>query len=168
MPVALNPGEIFERAAREGARRLDQSFLELVATSFIAGFTIMFGIIGMGVVEGLARPAMGETANLLGALAFALGIVFLVVRRAELFSENFFNPIAAGFQKKGAKLVFRLMRLWLITLILNLVGGSIMIAVAAVSGVLSDAAHQPLNRIAEEIAHRPWLSTLMRAVIRGH
>nr|WP_277542900.1 hypothetical protein [Halomicroarcula sp. FL173] len=33
--MARTPEEIFERAVEEGQRRLDQSLLELVSTSFI-------------------------------------------------------------------------------------------------------------------------------------
>ena len=167
MSSALNPAEIFERAAKEGQRRLDQSFFELVATAFIAGFTIVFGIVGLGVVEGLARPAMGDAAKLLGALAFAPGLVFLIVGRAELFSENFFDPIAAGFRQDHQKFGSRLGRLWMVTLVLNLIGGAILIAVVSFGGVLPGNAHDALNRIAEEVAHRHWLPTLMRAIVGG-
>lgn len=167
MSSALQPAEIFQQAAKEGERRLDQSFLELVATAFIAGFTIVFGIIGLGVVEGMARPAMGGAAKLLGALAFAPGVVFLIVGRAELFSENFFDPIAAGFRSGWHKLGSKLMRLWLFTLLLNLAGGALLIAVVSVEGVLPVSAHEALNRVAEEAAHRPLLPTLMRAVVGG-
>lgn len=83
MATALNPVDIFERAATEGKRRLNQSLLELTATAFIAGFTVVFGIIALGIVHGLAEPSLGEVAKLIGALAFGLGIVFLVVGRAE-------------------------------------------------------------------------------------
>ena len=41
VPIAPDPAEIFHRAVEEGERRLDQSLLELVSTSFIAGFTIV-------------------------------------------------------------------------------------------------------------------------------
>ena len=51
MPVGPPPAEIFQRAVEEGQRRLDQSTLELVSTSFIAGFTIVFGIAALGAVE---------------------------------------------------------------------------------------------------------------------
>ena len=167
MASALNPDEIFERAATEGERRLNQSFLEVTATGFIAGFTIVFGIIGLGIVEGIARPALGELAKLLGALAFGTGIVFLIVGRAELFSENFFDPIAAGFRPGEQKLGGKLARLWSLTLLLNLAGGAVLIFVASVGGTLPSGASDALNRIAEEIAHRHWLPTLTRSVIGG-
>lgn len=46
--IAPDPAEIFHRAVEEGERRLDQSLLEPVSTSFIAGFTIVFGIVALG------------------------------------------------------------------------------------------------------------------------
>jgi formate/nitrite transporter FocA (FNT family) len=134
MATALTPAEIFERAATEGERRLSQTLLEVTATAFIGGFTVVFGIIALGIVEGLASPALGEIAKLLGALAFALGIVFLVVGRAELFSENFFDPIAAGFRPGDQQLAGKLLRLWSLTLLLNLLGGAVLILVASVGG----------------------------------
>lgn len=167
MPPALNPSEIFERAADEGKRRLDQSLLELLATAFIAGFTIIFGIIALGIVDALARPVLGELAKVLAAMAFGTGIVFLVIGRAELFSENFFDSIAAAFRPGRQRIGFQVARLWSITLLLNLVGGAVLILVISVEGTLPAGATGSLNRIAEEIAHRAWLPTLMRAIIGG-
>jgi formate-nitrite transporter family protein len=167
VPGALDPAEIFERAADKGKRRLDQSFLELIATAFIAGFTIVFGIIAMAIVDSLVRPVVGEMAKLLGALAFGVGIVFLVIGRAELFSENFVDPIAAAFRPASDGIIPKLVRLWSLTLILNLVGGAVLITVLSVEGALPSGASDSLDRVAEEIVQRPWLPTLMRAIIGG-
>jgi formate/nitrite transporter FocA (FNT family) len=167
MASALHPAEIFELAAKEGERRLDQSFLQLVATAFIAGFTVVFGIIAMAIVEGLTRPSLGNMARIPGALAFGTGIVFLVIGRAELFSENFFDPIAAGFRPNATKFGARLARLWTLTLLLNLVGGAVMILVISMEGALPGGASDALNRIAEESAQRAWPATLARAIVGG-
>ena len=80
MPVAPSPGEIFDRAVEEGKRRLDQSLLELAATSFIAGFTVVFGIVTLGIVHTLVEPHSGELAQIAGALGFGLfAYVFAIV-----------------------------------------------------------------------------------------
>ncbi len=167
MAAALKPAEIFERAADEGQRRLDQSLLELIATAFIAGFTIIFGMIAMGIIDALARPSLGEMAKVLAALGFGVGIVFLVIGRAELFSENFLDPMAAAFRPGEKQIAGKLARLWSLTLILNVLGGAVLIAVVSVEGTLPGGAPGALDRVAEEIAHRPWLPTLMRAIIGG-
>lgn len=163
----MTPAEVFEKSAEEGERRLDRSTLELLSTGFIAGFTIVFGIITLGIVEALARPSMGEPAKLLGALAFGIGLPFLILGRAELFSENFFDPIAAAFKAKGGGMTRKILRLWVLTLALNLVGGGVLVLVLSVEGALPTGAHEALSRVAEETAHRTALATLTRSVVGG-
>ena len=167
MGVAPDPSEIFHRAAEEGERRLDQSLLELVSTGFIAGFTIVFGIVALGATHAAVEPALGEIAKIAGALAFAIGLVFLVVGRAELFSENFFDPIATAFERRESGILFRLFRLWGITFVLNLIGGALFALTLAVHGVLPVGAADALSKVAEEIAAREAWAAFVSAIIGG-
>jgi formate/nitrite transporter FocA (FNT family) len=167
VPVAPEPSEIFRCAVEEGERRLDQSLLELVSTSFIAGFTVVFGVAALGIVTALVEPAFGEAATVAGALAFGVGIVFLVVGRAELFNENFFDPTAAAADASGTWLLAPLLRLWVVTLAFNLVGGALMVAVLSVEGALPPGAPEVLQRLAEEILRRGPLAGFAKAVTGG-
>lgn len=167
MAVAPDPSEIFQRAVKEGERRLNQSLLELVSTSFIAGFTIIFGIIALGIAHSAVEPHLGEFARVAGALAFAIGLVFLVVGRAELFTENFSDPVAAVWQQRGSGSLRRLLRLWGVTFVLNLVGGALLALAAAVPGVLPGGAGDSLGRIAEEVAGRGFPAVFVSAIIGG-
>ncbi len=167
MAVAPTPSEIFQRSASEGKRRLDQSLLDLLATSFIAGFTIVFGIVALGVVHALVEPRLGPIAQPAGALAFGFGLVFLIVGRAELFTENFFDPVAAAFARSESRIVPRILRLWLLTFVLNLVGGGLFALVFRLPGVLPAGADAALSKVAEQIAARdPWAG-LMSAIVGG-
>lgn len=167
MSDPLKPAEVFERSAEEGERRLDQSTLELLSTGFIAGFTIVFGIIALGIVEALAKPGLGDLSKLLGALAFGVGLPFLILGRAELFSENFFDPIAAAFKSKAGGMTTKILRLWVLTLLLNLVGGGVLVLVVSVEGALPPGSHEALSSVASDIADRSSLATLMRSVVGG-
>lgn len=167
MPIAATPAEIFDRAAREGERRLNQPWVELVSTGFIAGFTIIFGIASLGVVHALVEPRMGEVARIAGALAFAPGLVFLVVGRAELFSENFFDPAATVVERRERGLLTRVARLWAVTLALNLVGGCLFALTLAVPGVLPDGASKALAGLAEETAARGGWALFFSAIVGG-
>lgn len=166
MSVAPDPEEIFERAVAEGQRRLDQPTLELVATSFIAGFTIVFGIAALGAVEGLLGGASG-VAHLGGALAFGVGVVFLVVGRAELFNENFFDPVATAVEHEGSWLLGPLARLWTITFVVNLVGGGLFALVFAVEGVLPHGASEALAMDAVDVVERSVLVKFASAIVGG-
>ena len=166
MPVAPTPHEVFRRAVAEGERRLDQSTIELVSTSFIAGFTVVFGMVALGIVEGLVRPLLGEATPIAGALAFAPGIVLLIVGRAELFNENFFDPVAKAVDA-DSWLLARLFRLWVVTFALNVVGGALMVGVFSVEGALSATTTGALRRTAEEIAHQTALAAFADSIAGG-
>jgi formate-nitrite transporter family protein len=168
MAVAPSPSEIYARAEDEGRRRLEMPLLEQIATGFIAGITIVFGIVALSVVETLVEPTLStEVAQLAGALAFGIGLVFLVVGRTELFTENFFDPVAAAIEEGGGRVWGRLFMLWGVILVLNLVGGSVMIGVLTVDGALPAGASETVAVIAEDIANKGWLATLTRAVLAG-
>ncbi len=165
---APSPEQVYERAEAEGHRRLFMSLHDQVMTSFIAGVTVMFGIVALGVVESLVEPRLGpELAKLAGALAFAIGLVFLVVGRTELFSENFFDPVAAAIAQQGGRPWLRLARLWVTVLVFNLVGGAVIVALLTIDGALPEGAPHALVGAAEEIVHKGWAATLARAVLAG-
>ena len=168
MAVAPNPQEIYDAAEDEGERRLRMRPLEQLSTAFIAGVTIVFGITALGVVEALMEPAVGAgPAKVLGALAFAIGLVFLVVGRSELFTENFFDPVAAALDSRVPSSWGRLGRLWVLTLLLNLVGGAVLVAVLTIEGALPEGAPRALRKIAEEIVAKGELATFARAILAG-
>ena len=165
--VAPDPSEIFQRAVEEGNRRLDQTTLELVSTSFIAGFTVVFGIAALGIAHAAVEPQFGDVARLAGGLAFAPAIVFLVVGRAELFNENFFDPTAAAVENDDSWILGPLVRLWALTLVFNFVGGVILATFMVVEGTLPTGTAEALVSTAEEIAHRQPVAVFASAVVGG-
>jgi len=166
--TAPAPNEIYDGAKREGGRRLDMPVLEQVSTGFIAGVTIVFGIVAMAMARELVEPGLGAgPAKLVGALAFGLGLVFLVIGRSELFTENFFDPVAAAIERRRGSAWWRLARLWALVLALNIVGGAVMAAIFTVEGTLPSGAHDTLVTMAEEIAGKSGWATFTRAVAAG-
>jgi len=85
----VEPEQIYARAREEGRRRLARPVVELVATALVGGFDVAFGVVAFalaaGAVSGSVRP---ELAHLVGALAFGIGFVFVVVGKSELFTET--------------------------------------------------------------------------------
>lgn len=168
MGVAPDPEDIYQRARAEGRRRMGMPLLEQTSTGFIAGVTIIFGIVALGVVEGLVKPEFGAgPARIAGALAFAIGLVFLVVGRSELFTENFFDPVASAIDQDDRSVWGRLLKLWISVLVFNLIGGVLLVAVLTVKGALPTEATDALVHVAEEIAGKSWVATFVRAVLAG-
>jgi len=167
MAVAPAPREIYERAAEEGEHRLQSTNLQLASRSFIAGFNIVFGIIALGVVYALAHESFGRgAAELAGGIAFGIGLVLLVVGRSELFTENFLDPVAAAISGGGRRWAL-LVRLWVVTLAVNLVGGAVFVLLMTTEGAMPDGSPDALVRVAEEIAGEDGLAAFMNAIAAG-
>ncbi len=167
MAVVPDPAEIFRRAAEEGERRLEQPLLELASTAFIAGFTVVFGIAALGIAHAVTEPYLGEAAKIAGALAFAPGLVFLIVGRTELFTENFSDPIASVFERREAGGVVGILRLWGATFVINLIGGGLLALVVSVHGVLPEGTAGALSGIAERLVSRGAGAGFASAIVGG-
>lgn len=167
MAVAPSTQEIYRRACEEGEHRLGSTTLQLVSRSFIAGFNIVFGIIALGVVHALVAAQFGrEAGDLAGGIAFGIGLVFLIVGRSELFTEDFLDPVAAAIERRGGAWA-ALGRLWALTLVFNLVGGAIFVLIMSTEGALPDGASEPLRTIADEIVRQEALPGFVNAIAAG-
>ncbi|HYO31349.1 MAG TPA: formate/nitrite transporter family protein [Nocardioidaceae bacterium] len=117
--------DAFDRLVEEGADRLNRPLLPLAATGFLGGVDVALGVLMYLVVK-------HETGNsLLAALAFTIGFVALLMARSELFTENFLVPVTAVVAGEGS--VALLLRLWLVTLVMNLVSGFMMAAMIVIA-----------------------------------
>ena len=82
-------------------------------------------------------------------------------------ADDLATRLLPAFKSKTGGKTRMILRLWVLTLILNLVGGVVLVLVLSVEGALPSGAHEALNRVADEIAHRSLLATLMRGIVGG-
>jgi formate/nitrite transporter FocA (FNT family) len=107
--------QTFDRLVDEGEQRLGRSWLGLGATGFLGGLDVGVGVLALLLVEHATHSV------LLGGLAFSAGFIALSLARSELFTENFLIPVVAVIAKRGT--LMSLARLWMTTLVTNLLGG---------------------------------------------
>ena len=113
----------FDRLIDEGEQRLGRSWSGLIATGLLGGLDIGVGVLALLLVE-------HETeSKILGGLAFAVGLIALTLARSELFTEDFLVPVAAVVTKTSTW--FSLLRLWAVTMVMNLLGGWLIAAIIA-------------------------------------
>ncbi|MFN2607068.1 MAG: formate/nitrite transporter family protein [Acidimicrobiales bacterium] len=139
----------FDRTVAEGEERLDRTLPGLLATGIVGGIDVGFGLFALLLVK------EGTGSELLGALAFGIGFIFLTLGNSELFTENYLVPVAAIVAGRSSPV--RLVRLWGGTLVLNLVGGWVL------TGLIMSA-FPKLRSTAVEIArHYPAIGTGWRS-----
>jgi len=166
MSASPEPHEIFQRVREEGRRRLNRSRLELYSTALVAGFDVMFGVIALITISAALTPRIGEdAAHVVGALGFGIAFIFITVGRSELFTENFLVPVLG--LREGLITKLKLAQLWLVSPVLNILGGTILILVVGVDGVLPQASHETVGRIAAHFAHSSVLAAFCSAIVGG-
>jgi formate/nitrite transporter FocA (FNT family) len=163
---APEPHEMFARTREEGERRLTRSPLELVTTSLVAGFDIVFGVIALAAATAAMTPHFGPSAaHLFGSLGFGIAFIFIVVGRSELFTENFLVPITA--LRSGTLTTLKLAQLWTISPVVNIAGGTALILIVSSHGVLPEGAAPALVDVAEKIGELGHWSAFLSAVTGG-
>ena len=81
---APEPEEIYARTREEGARRLERPLLEVISTAFAAGFDILAGVALLAVTAAALEQHFGrDAAHFVGAIAFGVGFVVIIVGRGR-------------------------------------------------------------------------------------
>lgn len=111
--------EAFDRIVDEGCTRLARPIPALLSTGVLGGIDIGTGVLAYLLVDYYTG------SKVLAGLAFSVGFVALLLARSELFTENFLVPVTAAVAGKGR--VRPLLRLWVLTLAANLVGGWVIV-----------------------------------------
>lgn len=118
----LLPQEIARKAEALGADKARMPAVRLFALAVLAGAFIAFGAIFYAVVQVGAAGAMPwGVARLLGGVAFALGLILVVVGGAELFTGNALMAMALAARRIRLS---EMLRAWAIVYAGNLVGAA--------------------------------------------
>lgn len=107
--------DTFDQTLAAGYRRLSRPWNSLLATGLMGGLEV-----GTGVLAALF--VLHETgSHLLAGVAFSIGFLALLLGHSELFTEDFLVPVTALATGHGR--MINLLRLWLVTVVMNLAGG---------------------------------------------
>ena len=161
-----NPDEIWDASVDEGERRVRRGTGALAATGFVGGADVMLGILAMTTVAGAVATVTTEAvAHVAGSLVFGIGFVFLIIGRAELFTENFLVPIASLLN--GRIRASSVLRLWGMTTIGNLAGLALFAFLLSRDGLVPPDTLQAAGRMADTFAERDFVAALLSAIVAG-
>ncbi len=110
--------EAYDRLVEQGRIRLARPLLSLVSTGLLGGIDVGTGVLAYLLVDEATH------SSLLAGAAFSIGFVALLLAQSELFTENFLIPVTAVVARQAR--VRSMVRLWVVTLAMNLMGGWIM------------------------------------------
>jgi formate/nitrite transporter FocA (FNT family) len=160
------PNQIWDDSLDEGERRLQRDGPALAATGFAGGVDVFFSVLVLAIASGALGAVMPEpTAHLLASLTFGVGIVFITLGRAELFTENFLVPVSAVVARRGT--TRKLAQMWIVTALANFGGLALFAAIFATAGVVDHATLEAAGGLADTLAERTFWPAFLSAVAAG-
>jgi formate/nitrite transporter FocA (FNT family) len=164
----MSQQKILQVQIREGLSELNRPAGGLFLSALSAGLDIGFGPLFMAIMLTAAEFSFTSelTKELLLANAYAIGFVFVILGRSELFTEH--TTLAVLPVLDGQASVGQLGRLWGTVYLGNIVGGSIFAAsIVLVAPALGVAEPKAFAEIAIPLVDHGWPVLLAAGVLAG-
>jgi formate/nitrite transporter len=127
---AFSPKEIAERVATIGVAKARLPLISMLMLGVLAGAFIGLGALYFVLIKSDASLSFA-TSQLLGGLAFSLGLILVIVAGAELFTGN--NLLAMAWAD-GRITTFELLKSWAIVCGANFIGAAGLALLVFLSG----------------------------------
>jgi formate/nitrite transporter FocA (FNT family) len=162
---APTPTVVYEAIMSEGEDELARPPGPLAWSGVAAGLSMGFSMI----TEGLLRRYLPEAewTSLVAKLGYSMGFLVVVLGREQLFTENTLTVVLPLLSRRGEHTLGRVLRLWGIVLLANLVGALAVAWAASKTAVFDEPAKQAFRQIAMEGVGAPFGTVLLRGVFAG-
>jgi formate/nitrite transporter FocA (FNT family) len=152
---------VHEAVRRDGDAEFERSASALATSGLAAGLSMGFSFIG----EGLLRRYLPDAPwrPLIAKLGYSLGFLIVIVGRQQLFTENTLTAVLPVLARRNWASLGRMLRLWTIVLVSNLIGAHIVAWVLGNTGAFAPETQHSLALIAGE----SFAVTTGQAILRG-
>lgn len=163
----LSAADILAREIEQGLSELRRPTRGLALSGLSAGLDVSFGVILMATALTRLSGVVPEGAlHLLIGNLYAIGFVFVVLGRSELFTEHTSLAVFPVLARKASAM--QLGRLWAIVWATNLAGATIFALIAAYLGpALGFADGEAYDHLARGLVEPEWRLILGSAVLAG-
>ena len=160
----LTAVEIHDNILKPAKKELDRPAASLFWSAFASGMVIGFSFLASAFSAHLVSDQYRHAA---AAAAYPLGFIFVVMARSELFTENTLDPVVPLLEQRNWETFQKLLRMWALLLIGNLLGALIFGWVLARTPVVDPSLHPSLMKIATEVSSGGFGHVLYAAVFAG-
>lgn len=165
-PEKKSAQEILREEIVHGLKTLESPPTRLFVSSLGAGFEIGFSLLMMAVVLSAAGDIPHIARELLVASAYAIGFLFVILGRSELFTEQTTLAVLPVLHGKAG--VGALARLWVTVYSGNLIGSAafalLLVVFAPAHGIIEPGA---FSELAGKMTDHPTWCILVSAILAG-
>ncbi len=159
--------QILRQEIHEGLSALKLPLGPLFISGLSAGLEVSFSLFLMAVVQTLVRGKWDVPARtLLTANMYAVGFIFVVLGRSELFTEQTTLAVLPVLNRRAS--LASLLRLWVVVYVANLIGAAAFAWLAVLVGpALGVADHEAFGTIARQVVDHGGPAIFGSAVLAG-
>jgi len=161
----LSAAEIHDNVLGPAEKELERPTSSLWWSAFASGLTIGFSFLFGGFAQTLVPE---QYAHAMAGLAYPIGFAFVIFARSELFTENTLEPVIPLLHKRDRETLTKVLHLWSVLLIGNLIGAAIFALALAHTAIVPNAdIAARLRAMAERTTGDDFGLTILRGVMAG-
>ncbi|WP_315806288.1 MULTISPECIES: formate/nitrite transporter family protein [unclassified Bradyrhizobium] len=156
---------IHETIRAEGESELEPRWWTILISAFAAGLSMGLSLIVQGEFHAFVS---GEAARRLFApLGYTAGFLVVVLGRQQLFTENTLTPILPLLHHRDLATLLRVLRLWSLVLVANVVGTWAVASVLALTEIFEPRIVDAFLELSHRTIEGSFASTFVLAVFAG-
>lgn len=122
-------------------------------------------LVGMGLIRAALPDA--PWAQLISALGYSVGFLVVIVARQQLFTENSLTPVIPLLRQPTFDKLLKVLRLWLIVLVSNLVGTFVFAFLVQRGAVFAPEVDIAFGELGKKTLQGGFGSHFVRAIFAG-
>lgn len=155
----FNATDVLERVLYDADEEISRGTRELLFSALAAGIAITITLL-------LYVTVSSNVENyVLGAVLYPLGFIYIIIGNYQLYTENTLPPVALTIEKISS--VPSLLKMWIIILVGNVIGGLFGAIALFYGDVLSDEASQYTIELARSGVETGFIPLFVKAMFAG-
>jgi formate-nitrite transporter family protein len=163
--VAIGANVVYEAIRREGEDELHRPPAALAWSGLAAGLSMGFSFITEGLL--MAHLPDQPWRPLITRLGYSVGFLIVVLGRQQLFTENTLTVVLPLLVGKKLTILIRMLRLWVVVLVANLVGTFLFALCLAKITLFDQHTQQCLTQIGLAHVGAGFGTVLVRSIFAG-
>ena len=124
-----------------------------------------FSLVGEGLLASMLPDAPWRP--IIAKLGYSLGFLFVILGRQQLFTENTITAVLPALHNKDVATFLKLLRLWSIVFVGNMLGALAFAAVVSKSHVFSEGVKHEFARMGAAQAVNGFGTEMLKAIFAG-
>jgi formate/nitrite transporter FocA (FNT family) len=156
---------VHEAIRHDGEEELRRPMPALAWSGFAAGLSMGFSFVGQALLQ--AHLPDRPWRQLLVRLGYPVGFLIVIGGRQQLFTENTLTAIIPLLAKRNASTLLRVIRLWTVVLIANLVGAHLFAWVVGNTPMFQPEVQASMLALAKKAMAVSFGAAILRGIFAG-